>query len=319
MTVILYGSLSIIIGIMLYLSFLNRIRVFLDNGEAYIAKAFKVFKKHFSEYSVNNLYLRFATIKKFPFRKLGLSVLDFTKTVIEEQLLGLFIVFLIVTMPLFPELSQRVPEPIVGVYSMLVIFLWIYGLITYAKTTVKGTSKFGRYGKQILAFIIQILVGWLYIATTLSNFEFGAVSFSVVIMCILLFLIPLLTFMKVAIDSENNFYVTMFIAISTFIIVECYIFLNFGVYNLSHNGWVVESVENISQSELLLKILLLGTKYVFQAPDPFEVSNITYFIQFFIGFIINVIIVGFFISYLSSAFSKDLKYQQSEELNNHRE
>jgi len=316
MTIILYGAISILIGIMLSLSLLNRIRVFLDNVEVYIAKVFKGFKKLFSEYRVNNLELRSEITKKFSLRKFGFIMLTSTKTIIEENLLELFIAFLIVTMPLFPELSQYVPKSITGVYSLLIIFLWIYGLITYAKKTVRSTSKFGRYWKHLITFIIQILVGLLYISAIFSNFDFGKVSFGVILICIVLFLIPLLTFMKLIIDSENNFYVTMFIAISIFIIVECYIFLVFGVYNLSHNGWIVESVENISQSELLLKTLLLGTKYVFQFPDPYVVDHIAYFIQFFIGFIINVIIVGFFISYLSSGFSKDLKHQESRKLDN---
>lgn len=126
----------------------------------------------------------------------------------------------------------------------------------------------------------------------------GQIDFIRVIFTLIPLIVPLIAFIKdfIDINSQSTGFI---IVLLSFLVFEASIFMYFGIYNISTGDYAVVQINDLSS---VLNIMQIGSQNIFQYPG--YDCRIEYFIQYIIGYIYHILIIGFFISYFSSKISQ---------------
>jgi len=298
---IISAILSIIISILLVIAIVKKISDILKLTIAIIRgikEKWKIRRKNKNKGQ--------ASWKKINYKYFKIKLNGFFNNDLNNKIKILFIMLIFVITPIVNKYMTKIPKSISIVYTILLSYLFMIALTYFCKMLLKTSDSSNRYINLLYALCVLLIVGLSFVAAVSKNFVYGKISFIVIVFIDLIYLFPMISFMKAALDTKFSKNITILISIIVFFAAEGYMLFNFGMYNLSVNKLIAEKLIFNSTLEFFIKVIHFGGIYVFQYPNPEIYTELAYLAQFFMGMILNVIIIGFFVSYLSAIINKKI-------------
>jgi hypothetical protein len=211
------------------------------------------------------------------------------------------IAILVILLISFPNLFHQPQEGLIALAAFFIVFKTITDFICHiAKHEFIGNFYFD------FAYVIShaLLMSLYLFASLAKDIDNGDVNFISIVILLVIVLYPLCKYAKTLFDEKTK-KINFIIILSLLIVFELTIFLFFGAYNISSNRDYYNLITFDDYTLTMLKIIQIGTTNVFNYPGV--TTDISYTIQYLIGFLLHVIILGYFISYVPS------KIMQQEE------
>ncbi len=183
-------------------------------------------------------------------------------------------------------------------YVIILIFSIVNLISKWAIATVKRGDNFDFILNAGLTVVYFVLIIISVMASVLSNIKPNKeLNFPTICIVLIFILVPLYSF-AIACLNKGVRTANIIIVFIVFALFEFTLYSIFGIYNATTDPNLMAYVNIDNMALMLLRLLQIGASFVFSYPGVY--CKLEYFLQFIIGFFINVLIIGFFVSYISS-------------------
>lgn len=186
----------------------------------------------------------------------------------------------------------------------IVQFLYLSSIalifITALFVLIRGTRIGNVLQRAVMVFLCLCNLSMIclsFVMESLKAASNGTLSFSSIIVAILMFTIPLIVLMKTTIEQFKSRIFIVFMSIFTFVVIEIFILFHFGLYNLSS----LDKINPVADSILNFFVLIFSAsgRYLSQVPTE-TTKGFVPLAEYMINLIYNTLLLGFFASYFSS-------------------
>ncbi|MEJ8553911.1 hypothetical protein [Tepidibacter sp. Z1-5] len=276
-----------------------------------IIKKFKILIQRIKENQENNKQLK---KQKITCRGLLIKCKDYFSENTNKKLLQIIFISILMTTLKGEYLLKIFPESIHIVYLSLVLFSIVYFLLTVIKSLLVGVKGFERIYNLFVVIVLFLILGMTIVGNLLQDIVESEINFIVILVFIGMMLPCAISFVKHFLEYSNKNLIDIIVGVISFYVFELYIALLFGIYNLSADPKLQNYIDPNSSWKFIIRTIHFGYMYI-TSPPEFS-YRLSYFIQFILGNIIHVVLLGLIISYASSFANND---ESKKNINNKKE
>lgn len=192
---------------------------------------------------------------------------------------------------------EHFPKSIVSPYIIISLVSLTIIQMQYTYYSIRNESGFNLLISSFLVIIPIIFIGLLYINVLSKSAE---LHFRHVLVAVASFMINVFMLMFCLLSSSKKKWLTILVTTFSIILSLSYMFLVFGIYNLT----VEKSAVQLNSEEYIwlyiYRVIHYGTIYIFQLPDPSSEGSLVPVSQYLIAMLFNGLILSFIISYTTS-------------------
>lgn len=190
------------------------------------------------------------------------------------------------------SVAQQWPTWSQFVYFLVLAWALFYLTLKFVALPLEFRGSWESGFLLLLIFVAWCYLGWGFRGTYGQLAATGQLPFTFVAVNFLYVLVPFVSFIKVVVDSSRSAALRLTLGLLGFVLADGYLLFMIGLYNLGP----------ASAEASVMTVMHYGGKHLFTYPDPGTSVSIIPFIQFGLGFLFNVVTVGFFVSYFASLF-----------------